>query len=390
MKYVQTPPFQICLQRLRLWPYFAREWFANRKYAGEIAQGRQFLQQVCLQPRGKSIFIFAPGLSWDKQLFQRPQQLAWALAQQDALVFYWEPPHPPPCTGIHKLTKNLFWVDLPSAVLTAIPHPLIYQLPWTYPLGVQPAGAQLIYDIVDDFSTFRINQKLLMQLHQQRMQTARLVLASAKDLVERFSQEREDILYCPNGVRMADFERQLPVPADMAELMAQEKPIAGYVGAIAEWFDYDLLKETAAALPEVNFVLIGPSEGAHLAESGLLEYANLHWLGVKPYEQIPAYIQTFSAGLIPFKLMPLTHAVSPLKLFEYYAAGKPAVITAMRESSQIAHVFSAEGAAAFQSKLLQAFEAGKAPGFQEALRDTARVNTWAARARLIIENLAMV
>jgi glycosyltransferase involved in cell wall biosynthesis len=231
MKYVQTAPFQISLQRLRLWPHFAREWFANRSTLARLSR-TAILQQVACKPRW-SAFLFLPWFVVGKAVVSAPR--TWpGLGAAREWWFSIGNPRTAAINGNPQLTKTLLG-DLPSAVLTAI-RTMITNCPGRIRLGFN-REARVIYDIVDDFSTFRINQKLLMQLHQQRMQTARLVLASAKDLVERFSQEREDILYCPNGVRMADFERRLPIPADMAELIAQEKPIAGYVGAIAEWFD---------------------------------------------------------------------------------------------------------------------------------------------------------
>lgn len=338
-----------------------------------------------------SPWLFAPGLSWDRQLFQRPQQLALALARQGELVFYWEPAHNPPFQGVQQLQNNLFWVDLPGGVLKTIPQPYLYHLPWTYPLSVTIHGAKLIYDIVDDFSTFKGDARVLCWLHAQRMRQARLVLVSARPLEARFKVERLDVVYCPNGVNPADFEVQpRAVPDDIQPWAATGRPIAGYVGALAEWFDYELLAGTARLCPEVEFVLIGPTDGSALLESGLLSLENVHWLGPKPYPEIPAYLSVFTIGLIPFKLNAITHAVSPLKAFEYMAAGKPVVISPMHESLSLPHVIAGEGTEAFAGGIRQALQRAGDPQFVQGLYAAAQANTWDARARLMLAKLAMV
>jgi hypothetical protein len=58
---------------------------------------------------------------------------------------------------------------------------------------------------------------------------------------------------------------------------------------------------------------------------------NLHFLGERPYTQLPAYLAAIDVLLIPFRLMELTHAVNPIKLYEYCATGKPIVSTPLEE-----------------------------------------------------------
>jgi glycosyltransferase involved in cell wall biosynthesis len=82
---------------------------------------------------------------------------------------------------------------------------------------------------------------------------------------------------------------------------------------------------------EWRFVWIGD------ATLNLSEYRaipNMHFLGRKPYEQIPAYCRGFDVGLIPFQDNELTKAVNPIKLREYLAVGLPVVSTSLPEVRQ--------------------------------------------------------
>jgi teichuronic acid biosynthesis glycosyltransferase TuaH len=87
----------------------------------------------------------------------------------------------------------------------------------------------------------------------------------------------------------------------------------------------------ARACPEARVVLVGP---AHPDTAAALERAareapaaNLHWIGPRPYDEVPGIVRAFQVGLIPFRRTPLTEAVNPVKLYEYAAAGVPCVAT---------------------------------------------------------------
>ncbi len=162
-------------------------------------------------------------------------------------------------------------------------------------------------------------------------------MATADRLYRDALTARPDCKWCPNGVDYEHFARArdrkagLP-PQAMAPVLAVGKPIIGYCGALARWFDYDLVGAVAAQRQDLAFVLIGPDYDHTLVGSGLYRLPNVTWLGPRPYSDLPQFLRYFDAAMIPFRLNPITHATSPLKLFEYMARGKPVVITPMQES----------------------------------------------------------
>jgi len=220
-------------------------------------------------------------------------------------------------------------------------------------------------------------------------------LATANKLVEEAKHYRPDVIYCPNGVvydhfaRAARNEFSTP-PDDIAPIVDLNQPIIGYYGALARWFDYDLLKQVALSRPHYRFVLIGPDYDGTLQKTDLLHIPNILWLGVKPYKELPHYLQYFDVATIPFVVNEITHATSPLKLFEYMAGEKPIVITPMRESMSYAGVLIAENAEEFALQLDNALVKKNNAEYRLLLRKVALENTWDERARILLEALEVI
>src|SRR6202008_155375 len=147
-------------------------------------------------------------------------------------------------------------------------------------------------------------------------------------------------------------------------------------GALARWFDAPLLDAVARENPDWRFVLIGQELDQSLAGEPLLQRENVRWLGPRDYETLPGYLASFDVATIPFRINPITLSTSPLKLFEYFAAGKAVVTTPMPECEAFPGVEIAADASAFSSALKRARERGKDSGFRERLRALGRANSW--------------
>lgn len=108
--------------------------------------------------------------------------------------------------------------------------------------------------------------------------------------------------------------------------------MAVYVGALDSWFDEELLAAVAERLPAWTFVLIGPPSRPF---ARLRACPKVRFLGARAAELVPPYLWHATAGIIPFKRTPLIETVSPLKLFEYCAAGLPTVATRWEEMERL-------------------------------------------------------
>ena len=108
--------------------------------------------------------------------------------------------------------------------------------------------------------------------------------------------------------------------------------VIGYYGAIAEWFDQDLIAATAERFPECLVLLVGADTAN--AQRRLGGYPNVAFVPEVPYSRLPYYLYGFDVCLLPFKIIPLTLATNPVKVYEYLSAGKPVVAVDLPEMSQ--------------------------------------------------------
>lgn len=133
-------------------------------------------------------------------------------------------------------------------------------------------------------------------------------------------------------------------------LLKYKKPIIGYFGSISDWFDTTLIEYLANNRPEFTFVMIGYTFGADIRK--LQKFPNIHFLGERPYSELPKYLHDFDVCLIPFKKIPLIEATHPVKIYEYFSAGKPVVATNMVELNSMSDMcYLAQGKEDFLEKL---------------------------------------
>jgi len=164
-------------------------------------------------------------------------------------------------------------------------------------------------------------------------------------------------------------------------------PIMGFVGMLQECIDYDKLELVAKEHPEWSVVLVGkPLPGVNL--DYLKQYKNIHFLGLKKYDELPAYIQNFDVCLNVFRDGNLSRDVSPLKFYEYLATGKPVVSTPQPEQVLVYSdaVYISRDGADFVQKCEEAMN--EPDDKKRELRITyARACSWDARVREMEEIL---
>jgi glycosyltransferase involved in cell wall biosynthesis len=248
---------------------------------------------------------------------------------------------------------------------------------------------RILYDYVDDIHAFYGDQRKISQGHQDLLKEADFILATAQKLFDEVRVKRSDVIFSPNGVVYDQFARAArkefsSPPEDLQPILDKGQPIIGYYGALARWFDYPLLKSIASLRPGYQFVLIGPDYDGTIELSGIYGEPNIHWLGVKPYTELPHYLQYFDVATIPFIVNDITHATSPLKLFEYMAAEKPIVITPMHESMRYEGVLVGENPDQFAAQLDAALRLREDQAYLNLLRKIALDNTWEQRANEIL------
>lgn len=257
-------------------------------------------------------------------------------------------------------------------------------LPW-YPDRLRPR--RLVYDCVDEHAAYPgVNSAMIRAAEARLLERADLVFVTAEGLSAGRRERARRLVHLPNGVDAAAFAAPAAPAEDAAaapELAGLPRPVAGYVGALYAWIDLDLLAAAARAKPSWSFVLIGPTD-RDLSALGAL--GNVHYLGPRPRERVPAYVRSFDVGLNPFRATELARHVNPLKVYEYLAAGIPVVSTDMPEVRRLGDaVHVAATREAFVALLERAASERHDPARVAARRAVAAEHDWDALFRRALD-----
>ena len=364
---------------------------------------------------GDRIFLWTQDFGWNVPLFQRPQHIARCLAEKNCTVFYYtNPMKDPKVDDIVQICPNLYLINKQNRVLTRVlenrlsettkPRYLhLYSTNYRITLdevkAYQRRGYQIFYEYIDDLApeisgTGEIPGNI-RDIFQYVTGDDRIPMAVTADLLRDqviALRGPGNLAFSTNGVDVAHF-RKIPEGTVFTEafqaVLEKKQPIVGYYGAVAKWFDYELLKYAARKLPNVSFVLLGKIYDESYFRSDLRQIPNIHFVGSVPYGDLPAYAARFAVCTIPFCVNSITNATSPLKLFEYMAIGKPILTTAMHESSKYRSVHISCDPEDFVSKIkmLLKYNPRANPEYYATLKQEAEKNTWEKKAEIILEML---
>ncbi|MCB9561104.1 MAG: glycosyltransferase [Kofleriaceae bacterium] len=187
-----------------------------------------------------------------------------------------------------------------------------------------------VYYCVDEWSMFTyLDGTATVDAERALLDRVDCVFAINHALTEAKRQRNPEAHVSPHGVDHAAFARALdPATAIPADLAAIPGPRVGFYGTIQDWVDQDLIAQVAARRPDWSFVLLGQEL---VDASRLRALPNVHLLGRRPHDELPAYCKGFDVGIIPYAAIERMAFVNPIKLREYLSAGLPVVSTAVPE-----------------------------------------------------------
>jgi GT2 family glycosyltransferase/glycosyltransferase involved in cell wall biosynthesis len=356
---------------------------------------------------GSHDYIFFSIIDWSFRI-QRPQHLATRLAAMGNRVFYLSITFEPmqagarrfairsnPAPGVFEVTLRcqppapLIYggFDDPQQVaqLTAaladlatdlkLKSPVgVMQFPSWLPIAASVPGLTLVFDCLDHLAGFNGVAPRVVELEKVLIQQADCVTVTSEYL-NRLVRRVRPCEIVRNGVEAAYFSRP---PATLYE--PASRPVIGYYGAIADWFDIDLVATCARRNPEWRFVLIGEVNGCDI--SAAQELPNIELLGEQPYDKLTFYLYAFDVCIIPFKLVDLIKATNPVKAYEYLCAGKPVVATDIPELRLLPPrmIEIARSAEEFEARITAHLEGPDAAQAGRRQAWAAR-HSWDARAR---------
>ena len=364
----------------------ARPQVQTREIAFYQARLNEILKQF---PDSRGIIVYPPTHDWGF-MFQRPHQLARAFARQGWLYIY--------CTAngrtdavfsFREIEPRLYLAHVPAETFRALKNPVVYLgSAWNRAWLSNFDAPLVIYDHYDDLEVSGARR----EDHVALLHEAEIVVVTAQRLLDAVLPSRQDALLIPNGVDYGFIQAFRPLanalpPADLQPILDLGHPIVGYSGALAKWFDYDLLSQAAKRYPGFSFLLLGADYDGSLKRSKVLRLPNVFYLGMKNYSELFKYVWRFDVGIIPFLVNDITLATSPVKLFEYLACGKPVVVTNLPECRHYSNVFLASNSSQFVDLLIEAMQKKGDHTFFALLERMAQENTWEERVRQIIERL---
>jgi glycosyltransferase involved in cell wall biosynthesis len=278
---------------------------------------------------------------------------------------------------VHALnTRSLLWDTRRALQRVAPSRPPVLVTGTPAAAGVVGAlGEQAsIYFCMDNYAELPgVSRTLVDPLERALLGKVGAVVATAAALQESKRPASARAFYLPQGVNFEHFATPQPLPPELARLSS---PRIGFAGGVSECCDLALIQAVAAANPQGSVVLVGPVS----VDLSVLTSPNIHVLGNRPYATLPAYVQAFDVGIIPYVLNDWTRAVDPLKLLEYLAAGIPVVSTPIPEVHKYASVITCASGAAEFARAAVAACAGDRLELRRARQDVARQQTWEQRA----------
>ena len=249
-----------------------------------------------------------------------------------------------------------------------------------------------LYECYDEYSLDSRSGKPIAKAARDEsilLRGVQLVIATSESLWRKRSLVHHNVHLVPNGVDVDLFNTESragsSLPSDMAGI---KRPIIGYAGRLGRFIDWGLLSYLAESRPEWSFVLLGGFDGNVDEVGGLRHRVNVHWLGWKPREMVPAYSIGFDVSILPLLANEYLHCSSPLTLWEQLALGNVVVMTDLREVHRFGeYVFLASCREQFLASIEAALKGDNSRRIRLGIA-AARERSWERNAKRLISLVA--
>ena len=378
-------------------------------YRKNYEEANAIFHKILKKEKFKAVVVFDSRVGWNIPLFQRSQHMANELTDDGYLYFYrTSEQFDPHVKTVEKLKDRLYLVNMANFALQNAMFDLLKEYKGHKFLSLYSTdvyldeqyikekyidnGFKIIYEYIDELSD-EISGHLpdfVYDRHKNIIEDkSNIAVGSADKLIEEIEEIRgkENVAMITNGVQYDHWQyRSNEVPEKLKDIVSKGNPIIGYFGALAKWFDYELLKKVAKERPNYEIVLIGFLYDNSFKDSKIDELENVHYLGIVDYKELNQYSQYFTISTIPFLLNDITESTSPVKLFEYMAMGHPIVTTDMRECRKYKSVLIGKSHEDFIEKLDFALTLDKKDEYYNYLKEEALAKA-AILDRLIEKNI---
>jgi hypothetical protein len=269
---------------------------------------------------------------------------------------------------------------------------ILYTLPQYAGVAEQIRGPRAAYYAHDVFRFYDWNPREIIALEKRMLDRCDVVFSVAEALTEDFRRLTQTPLVTLRMAASQSFVDRLrqssPLPHDLAAL---PRPIIGCTGQINRTYDWDLIAALAHQLPEASFVFIGPvfhePDAIRRRIQAVLTMPNVRWLGPKPHEQLPAYLNAFDICFNPLLVNEHNDRRSPLRLYDYLATTHPVISTPVREAFAHGALLETFKTADQGATIIRRIISGQDHVDIAARGEYMRQNTWPARAEELLREL---
>lgn len=377
--------------------------FNKRKY-------KNIVKDILNDNKYERIIIWRSSFGYNVPLFQRPQHIANNLTKNNCLVFYEVTTMTDKVKTIKKHSDNLYLINFNNIALNKllmkelekISKPKYIQLYSTdWKLTVEnienyiKSGFKFIYEYIDHLSPELAGTKDLPQNIIDKYEYAMnnkdvYVVVTADELKKDVVSKRGDInlIESNNGVDYKFFQsidKKYKLEEEYLNIINNGKINICYYGALAKWFDYNLIKKVAKT-NKYNIILFGIKYDESY-DININKEENIYFMGPRDYKMLKNYASLCDVLIIPFVLNDITKSTSPVKIFEYMALHKPIVTTDMLECRKYESVYIGKNQKDFLEKLEEAYKNKNNKKYIKLLDKEAQENDWMYKAKAIIDKI---
>lgn len=263
----------------------------------------------------------------------------------------------------------------------------LFDYPYWQPILKYTKPYKILYNCMDDYTEFsdlNVVKDIIDAQEVELFKSSDLVYCTSIGLYEKAKKYSDNVVIIRNGCNWENLGITSSKPKDLPY-----GKIVGYVGAIAEWFNQEIVANLSAKLPHWNFVLIGNSS---VNIEALRKRENIFLYGEQKHEKAMQYMRHFDVGIIPFnENLPIMKACNAVKYYEYCAAGKPIVSSPLNEIIELKRqgkvIYISESLENWPNRVQEAYKDSLVEGFSEIVRNQVKKDTWDQRVNHLVKEI---
>lgn len=366
------------------------------------------IKDILKNEKYERIILWRSSFGYNVPLFQRPQHIANNLSKNKCLVFYEVTTMTDKVKFLKKHQDNIYLFNFNNIKLNKIlmeeldkikkpRYVQLYSTDWKLSIAnienYLNNGYKFIYEYVDHLSpdlagTKNLPQNIIDKYNYVMSHDNTYVVVTADLLKKDVENHRgkKNLVLSTNGVDyefFQNFDRDFQVDDAFQEVLNKNKPIVMYYGALAKWFDYDLIKKIAKT-NNYSVVLLGIKYDDSY-DLNINKEENIYFLGSRDYQLLKYYAKKADILMIPFVINDITKSTSPVKIFEYMALNIPIVITDLYECRQYKSVLLSKNHTEFLKNLDKGLTLKNDQKYLKLLDAEAKENDWSKKAKAIID-----